>query len=54
MKARIIMRFEGDDSEYVYGLYPYETYAEKDRVQTIAQDLRIKRGCEVFIEEVKG
>ena len=52
MKAKIIMVF--DSEQYVYGVYNYNTFDEKRRVNEIALALRKERGCQTFIEEVTG
>ena len=50
MKASIIMVF--DEEEYVYGTYPFDTNAEKDKVNELAMQIRDERGCGTYVSEV--
>ena len=50
MKASIIMVFDGE--EYVYGTYPFNTNAEKDKVNELAMQIHDERGCGTCVSEV--
>lgn len=50
MKASIIMIFDGE--EYVYGTYPFNTNAEKDKVNELAMQIRDERNCGTYVLEV--
>ena len=50
MKASIIMVFDGE--EYVYGTYPFNTNAEKDKVNELAMQIRDERACGIYVSEV--
>lgn len=50
MKASIIMVFDGE--EYEYGTYPFDTNAEKDKVNELAMQIRDERGCGTYVSEV--
>lgn len=52
MQAKIIMLI--DDEEYVYGTYPFNTNAEKDKVNELAMIIRDERDCFVYVKEVDG
>lgn len=50
MRAKIIMVF-GED-EYEYGIYPFKTSEEKNRVNELAMQIRAERGCQTYVKEV--
>ena len=41
-----------DDEEYVYGKYPFNTPAERTRVNELAMQIRDVRDCLVFIRHI--
>ena len=47
MKAKIMMIVEG--KEYEYGIYPFETNDQKNKVNEIAMKIREERGVPVDI-----
>ena len=50
MKAKIVMVV--DEEKYVYGIYPFETDAEKNKVNELAMRLKAERGIYVYVEAV--
>lgn len=50
MQAQIIMSVDGE--EYVYGTYPYNTNAEKIRVNDLALKIRDEREVGTYVKEV--
>ena len=50
MKAEIVMVFE--NGEFVFGEYPFDTYAEQNRVNELAMKIREERDCQTFVREV--
>lgn len=47
--ATIIMKFAGDDEEYPFGTYDFNTPGERIRVNELAMQLRYERHCEVEV-----
>ncbi len=47
--ATIWMRFPGDDEEYQYGTYAFNTTAEKNSVNGLAMRVRKERECQVEV-----
>lgn len=47
--ATIIMKFPGDDEEYEYGTYAFNTAAEKNSVNEKAMMVRRERECQVEV-----
>lgn len=47
--ATIWMKFPGDDEEYEYGTYPFNTAAEKNNVNEIALTVQQERDCQVEV-----
>lgn len=50
MRARIYIVFDG--CEYEYGTYPFDTTEEKNRVNELAMQIRVERGCQTYVKEV--
>lgn len=51
MQAKIVMVI--GDEEYVYGTYPFNTSAEKNKVNELAMKIRDERECCIYIKEVE-
>lgn len=47
--ATILMKFPGDDEEYEYGTYAFNTAAEKNSVNEKAMMVRRERECQVEV-----
>ena len=39
--------------EYAYGTYPFKTAEEKNRVNELAMQIRVERGCQTYVKEVE-
>lgn len=50
MQAQIVMVIDGE--EYVYGTYPFDTDAEKTKVNDLALKIRNERECDTYVKEV--
>lgn len=50
MTAKIIMVIDGE--KYEYGTYPFETYEQQNKVNGIAERIRLERDCDTYVEIV--
>lgn len=50
MTAKIIMVVDGE--EYEYGTYPFDTNDQKNKVNSIAERIRIERNCESYVKRM--
>lgn len=50
MDAKIMMVIDG--CEYEYGIYPFDTTEQKNKVNEIAIRVRQERNCDTYIKEV--
>lgn len=50
MQAKIVMVIDGE--EYAYGTYPFDTDAEKIKVNDLALKIRNERECDTYVKEV--
>ena len=50
MRVAIMMIF--DEGEYTYGIYPFDTGEEKDKVNELSMKIRSERGCRTYIKKV--
>lgn len=53
MMATIYMKFDGDENEYMYGVYAFNTPTEKNKVNELAMNIRRERNCSIRIAENK-
>lgn len=51
MKAEIYMVFDGHD--FLYGVYPFNTDAEKNKVNELAEQIFNERDCQVYVKKVE-